>query len=469
MRLASRPTSSGTTCSDRYAETASSRPFRVASPSPVTPSAVVSLSVTKFRFGLVTMTSARSISWPRSAEAQVSGRPAVVSAGPLVGGAGDRGGGVRRVRVGHAWTPPLERSRARAAAVRMRSAAAVTAATTGVVSSSGATTARTSCTSESGPGAPGSSTRSGCSVTCNHQAARAVAAPVPMPAEGSRASRCRTTSTTRTGSFCEPPDAICAQRVPDARVGEPLDQGRAGVGDLGLGQRQLERGFVPQLLDRRAADRVVHRLGHRVVAELQPEGGEERVRAVQQPQLPLLVRGDVVDDPDAGRLPRGSVDAVEGVLEHPLGERLGDDGDPVSGERTRQFRQVRDVGVGGRGRDPVDHRARERDVHLDPVAQVVVRDGVEHGIAEDRPVVRQVVETDQRDAPGASGTAGVEPRDQPRRHVRPGPVALLGDRQRDDGRLGGRDHVPPGCVVAARVGGHDRCRPPRLRRRTRLA
>src|SRR3954454_8281902 len=57
---ASRPTSSGTTCSDRYAATASSRPFRVPSPQPISPSVVVILRVTKFRPGLATITSARS-------------------------------------------------------------------------------------------------------------------------------------------------------------------------------------------------------------------------------------------------------------------------------------------------------------------------------------------------------------------------------------------------------------------------
>jgi hypothetical protein len=57
---ASRDTSSGATCSDRYAATASSRPFRVPSPQPTSPSAVVTLSVTKFRPGLATITSARS-------------------------------------------------------------------------------------------------------------------------------------------------------------------------------------------------------------------------------------------------------------------------------------------------------------------------------------------------------------------------------------------------------------------------
>src|SRR5215469_17140352 len=61
IRAGSLPASRGTTWSRRYAATASSRPFRVASPRPVSPSSVVILRVTKLRLGLVTMTSARVI------------------------------------------------------------------------------------------------------------------------------------------------------------------------------------------------------------------------------------------------------------------------------------------------------------------------------------------------------------------------------------------------------------------------
>lgn len=56
MRSASRPMSSGTRWSWRYDATASSRPFRVASPRPVTPSDVVIFRVTKLRPGEVMMT-----------------------------------------------------------------------------------------------------------------------------------------------------------------------------------------------------------------------------------------------------------------------------------------------------------------------------------------------------------------------------------------------------------------------------
>ena len=58
MRAGSRPISSGTTWSCRYAATASSRPLRVASPTPVTPSSVMIFRVTKLRPGQVTMTRA---------------------------------------------------------------------------------------------------------------------------------------------------------------------------------------------------------------------------------------------------------------------------------------------------------------------------------------------------------------------------------------------------------------------------
>ena len=61
IRCGSLPISSCATCSFKYAATASSRPFRVASPIPVTPSSVVIRRVTKFREGLVTNTSAAMI------------------------------------------------------------------------------------------------------------------------------------------------------------------------------------------------------------------------------------------------------------------------------------------------------------------------------------------------------------------------------------------------------------------------
>ncbi|CAH0306479.1 hypothetical protein SRABI26_04701 [Arthrobacter sp. Bi26] len=61
IRCGSLPISSCATCSFKYAATASSRPFRVASPIPVTPSSVVIRRVTKFREGLVTKTSAAMI------------------------------------------------------------------------------------------------------------------------------------------------------------------------------------------------------------------------------------------------------------------------------------------------------------------------------------------------------------------------------------------------------------------------
>src|SRR6478609_6007374 len=61
IRCGSFPISSCATCSFRYAATASSRPFSVASPIPVTPSSVVIRSVTKLRDGLVTNTSAAII------------------------------------------------------------------------------------------------------------------------------------------------------------------------------------------------------------------------------------------------------------------------------------------------------------------------------------------------------------------------------------------------------------------------
>src|SRR5690606_40548113 len=72
MRPASRPIRFGTTWSDRYEATASSRPLSVASPRPYTPERVSILSVTKLRPGQVTITRAATISRSRTEPAQPS-------------------------------------------------------------------------------------------------------------------------------------------------------------------------------------------------------------------------------------------------------------------------------------------------------------------------------------------------------------------------------------------------------------
>jgi hypothetical protein len=178
------------------------------------------------------------------------------------------------------------------------------------------------------------------------------------------------------------------------------------------------------------------------------------VRPVEQPELPLLVRGDVVDDAGAGGLPRGTLPR-EGVLDDPLGKGLRDDGHPVALERSGQTGERGHVVVGRRRGDPIDHRAREGDAGVDPVPQGRVGDGVAHGLPQHVPVVRQVVEAHERHRAGVGASSGVESGDAPRRDVRAGAVPLLSDGERDDGRVRGRECRCPRGVVAARVRGDD--------------
>jgi hypothetical protein len=91
------------------------------------------------------------------------------------------------------------------------------------------------------------------------------------------------------------------------------------------------------------------------------------VRTVEQPQLALFERRDVVDEHRTGLLPARPT-AGEVPAEHPLGERLG-------GHRARVVHAelpAYDVGgVGGRVRgDAVDHGRDERDRAGDPLRQI---------------------------------------------------------------------------------------------------
>ena len=99
--------------------------------------------------------------------------------------------------------------------------------------------------------------------------------------------------------------------------------------------------------------------------------GQQRVTAVEQPQLALLERPDVVDEPGAGGLPGRAAS----------GEVAADSTHSVNGSVTTGAASVRpgefgrglDVVPGGRRGDPVDHRGDEGDVVVDPVGQLGVQ------------------------------------------------------------------------------------------------
>ena len=86
------------------------------------------------------------------------------------------------------------------------------------------------------------------------------------------------------------------------------------------------------------------------------------MRAVEEPELAELPRLDVVDEAGAGRLPGGTTRG-EVAREHPVVERLGDDG----GASIQPARCARPdvVGLDPR-RDAVDGGRHERHVSCDP-------------------------------------------------------------------------------------------------------
>ncbi len=206
---------------------------------------------------------------------------------------------------------------------------------------------------------------------------------------------------------------------------------------------------------------------------------------VEQPQLHQLVGLDVVDDLHADLLVRRAP-VREGVLEHPLDERLADDRPAVLD--VEALVDLLDVLVARRRRDAVDHAVGEAHLALDPVAELRVAQPRERGEggAGERAVALEVVARHHREgddlalAP-ARQRLGHEPEHRLRRravlevlrHRRvvldelAGPVvevvAALGHRQRHDPRrrvgelldhrLGvvGREHVLRDRADDARV------------------
>ncbi|CAM3697551.1 hypothetical protein TSOC111612_09585 [Tsukamurella ocularis] len=156
-----------------------------------------------------------------------------------------------------------------------------------------------------------------------------------------------------------------------------------------------------------------------LVPQQSGEVSQRLVPRVEEAQLHELVRRDVVDNLHAGVLESRSPGA-EGVLEHPLGVRLGHHGPAVVDARPR-----RDLGaqaVGRRRGDPVDHRVGEAHVLGDPVRKTGIGQAGEggEGALRDVPVALDVVARHDREggdaavAPPAQGLGDV-PEDGARR------------------------------------------------------
>ena len=163
------------------------------------------------------------------------------------------------------------------------------------------------------------------------------------------------------------------------------------------GKRQVPRGVVPPLLDPAAYDRVGDRLLDGLVAADRRGVGHERVRPVEQPQLAVLPRHDVVDEPRPDGVPlRAALRELPG--EHPLDVGLGDDRDGVVHPGPLPHRLA--VVVGGVRGDPVDHRRHERHVLRDPGGEAGVggRGQLSDHAGDHRAVVGDVVAGHHGDA-----------------------------------------------------------------------
>ncbi len=116
---------------------------------------------------------------------------------------------------------------------------------------------------------------------------------------------------------------------------------------------------------------------------------------------------DIVDELRARLLPRGPA-GREAILDHPLDERLAHHRARVV-EAGGRAHALAHVGRGAR-RDAVDHRARARDVRIEPCEQLdeaAPREECAHAGAKARAVVAQVVAALQRErARAARGPFG---------------------------------------------------------------
>ena len=243
------------------------------------------------------------------------------------------------------------------------------------------------------------------------------------------------------------------EAVRDGAVRESGDQ-RGAVPHVLDARRQHRGGFAVEPVDERSAGGVGDGVGDRRVPGEEAGVREDRVRAVEQPQLAELPRLDVVDEPGAGALPVGTP-GREVARQHPVAERLGDDRcgvEPAVGL---------DGGDAGRleaRRDAVDRGADERHGPVDPVEQRAAEQGGDapDAAAQALAVLRHVVARHDGDGRAAREAAGVECDDEAHeRRARPGTVqaARGGEAASEDAEIGGDGGVVEvgGAVVPEAV------------------
>ena len=176
--------------------------------------------------------------------------------------------------------------------------------------------------------------------------------------------------------------------------------------------------------------------------------------AVEQAQLALLMRGDVLDDLHAHRLPCRA-GAAEGVLHHPLPERFGDNRGGVS--ETGVLGHHGGGAVVGRRGDAVHHRGDDVHVSVEPGA-VILLQALHQRRAQHVTIAGEVVAGDQCDrllhAGGAAGLqCGGHAGHGRGGRVCAGAVALLRDGEGDHGGCWIAEQGVQGVGVIAGVHG----------------
>ena len=217
----------------------------------------------------------------------------------------------------------------------------------------------------------------------------------------------------------------------------------------------MPAGLVPERLDPVAALGVADRLVDRAVPPDAARVREQRVGAVQQPELALLVR-DRRRPPPWRRRPPSAAVRPGTAGDHPLGVRLGGHRRRVVVALRAATRRRSSVG-GGRG-DPVHHRGGEVDVLGDPVRQRLVDRGGQlgdHGRGH-LAVLGQVVAGQDRDRAGIGGSAGQQSGDQLPGRVAPGRPDRRERRDVGGHRRLGRVEVAVGAAYVAGLGDRDR-------------
>ena len=93
------------------------------------------------------------------------------------------------------------------------------------------------------------------------------------------------------------------QPVVDPSVGKATGESGAIVRDLDVRQRELARRLRPPQLEKRPCGVVRHGLGNGCRTTERADVRQQGVPAVQQPELAMFERRDVVGEPDADVLP----------------------------------------------------------------------------------------------------------------------------------------------------------------------